>query len=233
VLAVNVNLETESAKKITVEIMGKTHRIPEGITMIQALWYTGHEVIRGAGCLGGFCGACATVYRTKEDPKVKTCLGCQTMVEDGMAISFVSTFPFKKAKYDLTEIKDPKQDLFKYYPEVALCRNCDACTKACPQDIDVRDGVWRAVFGDFEKVSEMFQNCVMCGLCVPVCIADIAPNLVAVYASRVQGAFFSKEPKKLHHRLSEIESGKYDQDWDRLLRMNTEDLKAFCLQYKS
>jgi hypothetical protein len=56
---------------------------------------------------------------------------------------------------------------------------------------------------------------------------------VAVYASRVQGAFFTKEPEKLQHRLTEIESGKYDRDWDRLLQMNPEDLKAFCLQYKS
>ncbi|HSG06155.1 MAG TPA: 4Fe-4S ferredoxin, partial [Nitrospiria bacterium] len=48
-----------SKKKITVEIMGQSYTVPEGLTMLRAMWYTGHEVIRGAGCLGGFCGACA------------------------------------------------------------------------------------------------------------------------------------------------------------------------------
>ena len=33
-----------------VEIAGKAYDVPEGITIIKALWYTGHDVIRGAGC---------------------------------------------------------------------------------------------------------------------------------------------------------------------------------------
>jgi formate hydrogenlyase subunit 6/NADH:ubiquinone oxidoreductase subunit I len=37
----------------------------------------------------------------------------------------------------------------------------------------------------------MFMDCVMCGMCTPVCIADIAPNLVALYVSRAQGAHFT------------------------------------------
>src|SRR3989441_5068219 len=174
-------------RMVSVEIAGKTYQVPEGITVIKALWYTGQEVIRGAGCLGGFCGACATSYRTKDDPKVRTCLACSTAVEDGMSFTMVPPFPARKATYQLSELKDPKQDLFNLYPETPLCRNCNACTEACPQGIDVRDGVWKAVFGDFKGVSEMFMDCVMCGLCVPVCIADIAPNLVALYASRAQG----------------------------------------------
>jgi hypothetical protein len=150
-------------KMVSVEIAGKVHQVPEGITVMKALWYTGHEVIRGAGCLGGFCGACATYYRTKDDPKVKTCLACQTAVEEGMSFSMVPPFPARKATYQMSELKDPKQDLFTLYPEAPLCRNCNACTEACPQQIDVREGVWRAVFGDFKAVSEMFMDCVMCG----------------------------------------------------------------------
>src|SRR5207302_9196406 len=150
-------------KMVTVEIAGKKHEVPEGITVIKALWYTGQEVIRGAGCLGGYCGACATYYRTKDDPKVRTCLACSTAVEDGMSFTMVPPFPARKATYQLSELKDPKQDLFNLYPETPLCRNCNACTEACPQGIDVRDGVWRAVFGDFKAVSEMFMDCVMCG----------------------------------------------------------------------
>src|SRR5678810_15772 len=72
-------------------------------------------------------------------------------------------FPARKATYDIQGLKDPKQDLFNLYPEAPLCRNCNACTEACPQSIDVREGVWKAVFGDFKSVSEMFMDCVMCG----------------------------------------------------------------------
>ena len=212
-------------KMVTVEIAGKSYQVPEGITVIKALWYTGQEVVRGVGCLGGFCGACATYYRTKDDPKVKTCLACQTAVEDGMSFSMVPPFPARKATYHMSELKDPKQDLFNLYPEAPLCRNCNACTEACPQGIDVREGVWKAVFGDFQSVSEMFMDCVMCGLCTPVCIADIAPNLVALYASRAQGVHFTEKPDRLYHRINEIENGRYDAEWERILSLNDDQLK--------
>lgn len=219
-------------KMVTVEIAGKKYEVPEGITIIKALWYVGQEVVRGVGCLGGFCGACATYYRTKDDPKVRTCLACQTAVEDGMSITMMPPFPARKAIYHMNELQDPKQDLFQLYPESALCRNCNACTEACPQSIDVRDGVWRAVFGDFKKVSEMFMDCVMCGMCTPVCIADIAPNLVALYASRVEGVFFTEKPTRLEHRIKEIRDGRYTEAWNRLLGMNEEQLKQECAQLK-
>ncbi|MDH5700844.1 MAG: (2Fe-2S)-binding protein, partial [Nitrospirota bacterium] len=102
--------ETLPTKMVTVEIEGKPFQVPAGITLIKALWYAGQDVIRGVGCLGGFCGACATYYRTKDDPKVKTCLACSKAVEDGMSFSFMPAFPARKATYNLLELKDPKQD---------------------------------------------------------------------------------------------------------------------------
>jgi len=55
----NIAIDQEEVlrpKMVTVEIAGKKYEVPEGITVIKALWYSGQEVIRGAGCLGGFCG---------------------------------------------------------------------------------------------------------------------------------------------------------------------------------
>ncbi len=210
---------------VTVEIEGKPFQVPAGVTLIKAMWYAGKEVLRGAGCLGGFCGACATYYRTKDDPKVKTCLACSMAVEDGMSFSFMPAFPARKAIYNISELKDPKQDLFELYPEAPLCRNCNACTEACPQKIDVREGVWKAVFGDFKAVSDMFMDCVMCGMCAPVCIADIAPNLVAVYASRAQGVHFTEKPEGLSTRIKDISDGQYQAEWDRILRLSDEELQ--------
>ena len=219
-------------KMVRVEIAGKPFEVPEGVTLMKALWYTGQEVVRGAGCLAGFCGACATYYRTKDDPKVRTCLSCQTAVQDGMSFSMMPPFPARKAIYDITQLKDPKQDLFTLYPEAPLCRNCNACTEACPQKIDVREGVWKAVFGDFKAVSEMFMDCVMCGMCAPVCIADIAPNLVAVYASRVQGAYFTDKPPRLDQRIQDIQDGLYASEWDRVLKLSEDDLTKGCAELK-
>ncbi len=219
-------------KMVTVEIAGKTYQVPEGITVIRALWYTGQEIVRGAGCLAGFCGACATYYRTKDNPKVRTCLACQTAVEDGMSFTMVPPFPARKATYQMSELQDPKQDLFNLYPETPMCRNCNACTEACPQGIDVREGVWKAVFGDFKSVSEMFMDCVMCGLCAPVCIADIAPNFVALYVSRAQGVHFSPKPERLDHRIEEIQSGRYDAEWERILSLSEPELTKACADIK-
>ena len=212
---------------VNIEIAGKTYQVPEGITAIKALWYTGQEVVRGAGCLGGFCGACATYYRKKDDAKVRTGLACQLALEEGMSFSLMPPFPARKALYDIHSLKAPTQDLFDLYPEVPLCRNCNACTEACPQKIDVRAGVWKAVFGEFKSVSELFMNCVMCGLCNPVCPADIAPNLVALYVSRVQGAHLTQHGPGLDTRIQEIEAGRFDQEWKTILAMTDPELAAY------
>ena len=78
----------------------------------------------------------------------------------------------------------------------------------------------------------MFMDCVMCGLCVPVCIADIAPNLVALYASRVQGAHFTEKPERLDQRIKEIADGKYKDEWSRVLKMNEQELAKTCAELK-
>ncbi len=221
------SIEGKTSRNITVEIMGKKHQVPEGLTMLQAMWRTGHELTRGVGCLGGICGACPTQYCTADDTKIKTALACQTQVEDGMSFSLTAAYyPNRKVVYHFEGMKDPKQELFRVYPETALCRNCDACTQACPKGIDVRTGVWKAAFGDFKEGAELFLSCVMCSLCVPVCIADIAPNQVGLYMRRAQGIFFDKKSSHLLARVEEIKEGKFDSEWKRLLDLSNEAIKS-------
>ncbi len=205
---------------VNVEIMGKRYPVPQGITLVQAMWHTGHEITRGIGCLGGVCGACSTLYRTEGSHELKTGLACQLIVEQGLSFSLMQSFPVRKPIYKIEDIVDPKQELFRYFPEAALCRNCNACTEACPQGIDVRTGIWKAAFGDFKGASDLFLPCVMCNLCVPVCIAEISSNQVGLYARRVQGVFFNQKPTDLLNRIDEIEKGKFDSEWDRLLSMS-------------
>jgi len=215
------------SQTVTVEIMGKKHQVPEGLTMLQAMWHTGHELTRGVGCLGGICGACPAKYTTNEDTKIKTALACQTQVQDGMSFSLIASYyPNRKVVHDFTKMEDPKKEIFRIYPETALCRNCDACTQACPKGIDVRSGVWKAAFGDFKEGADYFLSCVMCSLCVPVCIADIAPNQVGLYMRRAQGIFYDQKSSHLSARLEEINRGKFDSEWDRLLKLSNEAIKS-------
>jgi len=212
---------------VTVEIMGKKYRVPGGITFVQAMWHTGHEITRGIGCLGGVCGACSTLYRRRGSHELQSGLACQLIVEEGVSFSMLTSFPVRKATYHLEDISDPKQDLFKYYPEVAHCRNCNACTEACPQGIDVRTGIWKAAFGDFNGASDLFTSCVMCNLCVPVCIAEISSNQVGLYVRRMRGAFLDQMPQALTKRIQEINEGRFDPEWDRLLNFPVEKLATY------
>ena len=55
---------------IPIYIMGKRYEVPESLTIMKAIEYAGYKLIRGCGCRGGFCGACATVYRVEGDPRL-------------------------------------------------------------------------------------------------------------------------------------------------------------------
>jgi heterodisulfide reductase subunit C len=211
---------------ITVEVMGKKYRVPDGITVIQALWYTGHEMIRGIGCLGGTCGACAMVYRMPGRFELLNGLGCQTTVRDGMWFSMITDYPAAQAHYRMSDLTNAKEQLFELYPESARCVNCNACNRVCPQGIDVRSSIWYAVFGDFQKVADLTMSCNMCGLCITRCVADMPPNLIGLYARRTQGALYAPAATDLATRVIEIGEGRFRDELEQLLKVDTAEMKA-------
>ncbi len=211
---------------VTVEVMGKKHQVPEGITVIQALWYTGHEMIRGIGCLGGTCGACGMVYRMPGQYELLNGLGCQTTVRDGMWFSMVANYPAAQAHYRMQDLTNAKEQLFELYPESARCVNCNACNRVCPQGIDVRSSIWYAVFGDFQKVADLTMSCNMCGLCITRCVADMPPNLIGLYARRTYGALYAPAAEELTQRVAQLTDGRFRDDLDRLLTIDASELKS-------
>lgn len=46
-------------EKVKIFIMGKAYQVPKGLTIMKAMEHAGYQFIRGCGCRGGFCGACA------------------------------------------------------------------------------------------------------------------------------------------------------------------------------
>ncbi|MFQ5781260.1 MAG: 2Fe-2S iron-sulfur cluster-binding protein [Nitrospiria bacterium] len=206
---------------VTIRLDGASHSVPKGITVIQAAWRLGRPMIRGVGCLGGVCGACPITVRLPNRFESQTALACQTLVEDGMSITFLPPDQSKKEIAPVysegsAEVSNIKR-LIQYYPETRRCVACQACTTICPQGIDVMGGVRAAVNGDLEAVAEKFISCVMCGLCAMVCDVRIRPHRVGTYARRLSGAFYPKEATHLLKRIDEIGSGRYDEEWKEVL----------------
>ena len=56
--------------EVRIYVTGKKYKVPYDLTIMKALEYIGYKLIRGAGCRGGFCGACATLYKVKGDYKL-------------------------------------------------------------------------------------------------------------------------------------------------------------------
>ena len=80
-------------KMVNVYFYGKQYSVPADLTIMTAMEYAGYTLKRGCGCRHGFCGACATIYRIKGKNELKTCLACQTQVEEGMCVASIPFYP--------------------------------------------------------------------------------------------------------------------------------------------
>lgn len=137
---------------VNIYVYGKKYSVPGDLTIMTAMEYAGYQLKRGCGCRHGFCGACATIYRIKGKNELKTCLACQTQVEDGMYIASLPFYPIDKRTYDIEEISAEQRVMMDLYPEIYSCVGCNACTKGCPQDLNVMQYIAYAQRGDFKKM---------------------------------------------------------------------------------
>ena len=90
---------------VNVYFFGKKYSVPADLTIMTAMEYAGYTLKRGCGCRHGFCGACATIYRIKGKNELKTCLACQTQVQEGMYVASFPCFPTDKRTYDINDMK--------------------------------------------------------------------------------------------------------------------------------
>jgi formate hydrogenlyase subunit 6/NADH:ubiquinone oxidoreductase subunit I len=210
---------------ISIFVMGKKYEVPKNLTIMKAMEYAGYRFIRGCGCRGGFCGACGTVYRTKDDYKLKNALACQTMVEDGMYLTQIPFYPANKAIYDLEKLEANAETILKLYPEVFRCVGCNTCTKICPQDIDVMEYMALAERGDIAKAADLSFDCIMCGLCASRCPGEIVQYNVGILCRRLYGRHIAPKAKHLKERVNEVHAGKFDKDLEKLMKTDEKKLK--------
>ncbi len=216
--------EVEEANLIPVYIMGKRYMVPPTLTIMKAMEYAGYKLIRGVGCRGGFCGACATTYRIKGDPKLYFGLACQTVVEPDMYLAQIPFFPAQRSSYDITEMQPTPTTLFSTYPELLRCLGCGACTKACPQDLDVRQYMAAGMKGDIATMADLSFDCIMCGLCAARCPAEEAQYNIAILARRLYGRYLAPRSAHLQDRLEELKAGKFDAALEELKGLDREEL---------
>ncbi|MEN3010942.1 MAG: 4Fe-4S dicluster domain-containing protein [Candidatus Bipolaricaulaceae bacterium] len=219
-----VGVETKT-EMVTVFIMGQAYQVPAGLTILKALEYAGFRLTRGVGCRGGFCGACATVYRLPGDYRLYADLACQTTVKDGMYLALLPSTPAERKRYDLKRVKPTGETLLALYPELARCVACNTCTKACPQKLEVMDAVQAALRGDIGKVAELTFDCLSCGLCTLRCPAEIPHYHVWQLARRLYGAYLAPRAEHLRRRVAEMEAGKFRAELDRLMGLSKEELR--------
>ncbi len=209
---------------VNVYIMGKRHVVPQHATIMRAIEHAGHQIIRGAGCREGFCGACGTLYRLPGDYKLHTGLACTTLVQEGMSLAQIPNVPMEKSVYDLEKLSPDVNAILEAYPATARCVACCTCSKACPQKLPVMDYVQAALRGDLATVADLSFDCVACGLCALRCPAEIVPHEVGILAKRLYGRFLRKESKELDARLEEVCNGKFDNEYAELMSANKESL---------
>ena len=197
-------------KLIPIFIMGKRYKVPETLTIMKAMEYAGYKFIRGCGCRGGICGACATVYRKADDYKLYSGLACQTVVEPNMYLTQIPFYPANRAIYDFKEIKPAPEEIFKRYPEIFRCVACNACTKVCPMEVEMMDVIANLKRGNITRAAELSFNCIQCGLCVSRCMGELPQYHIAQLSRRIYGGLIAPRAKHLQEAVVTIATGKYE-----------------------
>lgn len=215
----------QKIRMVTIYIMGKAYKVPSDATIMGALEYAGYQLKRGVGCREGFCGACATVYRLPGDYKLYTGLACSSIVQDGMYLAQIPSVPAEKPIYDIEKLKPTVVTFQRLYPEVFRCVACNTCSKACPQDLEVMDYIQAIIRGDIAKTADLSFDCLSCGLCAIRCPAEMVQYNIGLLARRLYAKYLSQKSELFEKRIKEIKSGKFNEELNKLMKMNLEELK--------
>jgi formate hydrogenlyase subunit 6/NADH:ubiquinone oxidoreductase subunit I len=210
---------------IPIYVMGERFEVPENLTIQKALEYAGYQLIRGCGCRGGVCGACATVFRMPGSYRVEVGLACQTVVKPDMYLTMLPFFPANKAVYDLEELSGSGGEVAALYPELFKCIGCNICTQSCPMDIEVMHYMAQAIRGDVSAVAKTSFDCIMCGLCTARCPAEEVQYNVAELCRRLHARYHVPESAHLTERVSEVAEGKFEKPLKDLMKKTEKQLR--------
>jgi ferredoxin len=211
---------------VTIRIMEQRVEVPASLTMLKAMEYAGYKLTHGVGCRAGFCGACGTVYRLAGDHKLYYALACQTVVQDGMVLAQIPFFPSQKPVYHLDDLAPDAATILAIYGETINCFGCNTCTKSCPQDLQVMDYIAASLRGDIAALADLSFDCILCGLCVARCPAELVPPHVGLLGRRLYARYLQTAAPDLAERITELDDGKHQAEISALKAMTAQELKA-------
>lgn len=195
-------VSNEKIELIPVYIMGKKYEVPETVTIMKAMEYAGYQYIRGCGCRGGICGACATVYRKPGDYHLYIGLACQTVVQPNMYLTQIPFYPANRARYDFEKLTANPEEIFQLYPEVFRCLACNSCTKVCPMDIQMMDVISAVKQGNIARAATLSFSCIQCGLCASRCLGELPQYHIAQLARRLYGSRIAPRAEHLAQAIT-------------------------------
>ena len=111
------------------------------------------------------------------------------------------------------------------YPEIYACIGCNACTKVCPQELNVKQYIAYAQRGDFKSCAEESFECIMCGVCSSRCPAGISQPQVAMLARRINGKYLALGCEHLEERVREIKNGTFTTLIEALMNKPLDEMK--------
>ena len=214
-----------TAKMIPVFIMGKQYMVPDSLTIMKAMEYAGYQFVRGAGCRGGICGACGTVFRKPGDYRIHVGLACQTMVEENMYLTQIPFFPANRQAFVWGDIEPNGEEIAQLYPELFRCVACNACTKICPMDVEVMDYIAHIKRGDIEGAKKISFDCIQCGLCTTRCMGELPQYHMAQLVRRLYGGKMAPQTPHLEEMVEKSAAGYYQEKLDELKTMDEDVLK--------
>jgi formate hydrogenlyase subunit 6/NADH:ubiquinone oxidoreductase subunit I len=215
---------------VPIFIMGKKYDVPSTLTIQKALEYAGYQLIRGCGCRGGICGACATVYRLPGSPKIHVGLACQSLVQPNMYLTMIPFFPANRAVYSIEEMAPDIHSVLKAYPELKKCMGCNTCTKSCPMELPVMEYISAALRGDLEQAAELSMSCVMCGICTSRCPAELGQYNIAILCRRLTGRHLRPRSEHTRDMIERIRSQRYEAPLKELMTADLETLRKLYVE---
>ena len=92
------------------------------------------------------------------------------------------------------------------------------------------DYVQAALRGDLQKTAELSFDCLQCGLCALRCPAEISQYHVGQLARRMYGRHGLSAPRHLAQRIQEINQGRYEDEFNRLMKMDRDELEKLYVE---
>ncbi len=218
-------VSNEKIELIPVYIMGKKYEVPETVTIMKAMEYAGYQYIRGCGCRGGICGACATVYRKPGDYHLYIGLACQTVVQPNMYLTQIPFYPANRARYDFEKLTANPEEIFQLYPEVFRCLACNSCTKVCPMDIQMMDVISAVKQGNIARAATLSFSCIQCGLCTSRCLGELPQFHIAQLARRIYGSRIAPRAEHLAQAVEVAKGKECREALRRLLKLGEKELR--------